>query len=298
MGEALSDYVEGLGAPFKRLKTRRAAMLQLVLGFWWDSVARTRTLEEEKLKIYIDYLLEMAGKRTVTLSELRVLLGRMHRASMTMPGGSKAFLGNILDLIRGLKLPWHHRRMNAKSRRDIYKLVSILKSNHGQGYFDTSHLPWHPPVWTDAMKNENAAGWGWCCADGEYDYGSYRRKEVRKFIDELEGDAVERAMNAIGEKASNMRVPIYIDNSSFQQSLVKGWSRAERLTEVIKHLYELSVKYNCVLVPIWISTHDNVGADALSRGDLGRFHEWAKDHMSNHPHQHSQGAAAAMGASI
>ena len=65
---------------------------------------------------------------------------------------------------------------------------------------------------------------------------------------------------------------------------------------MIKHLYELSVKYNCVIVPIWISTHDNVGADALSRGDLGRFQEWAKDHMFNHPYQHSHsGAAASMG---
>ena len=287
VGEALSDYVEELGAPFKRLKTRKASMRQLVLGFWWDSVARTRKLEDEKLKIYIDYLLEMASRRSVTLSELRVLLGRMHRASMTMPGGAKAFLGNILSMIRGLKMPWHQRRMTAKARKDILKLVEILQSNHGQGYFDTSHLPWHPAIWTDAMKNDSGAAWGWCCADGEYDYGRYqRRKDVRKFIDELEGNAVERALKAIGEKARDKRVPIYIDNSSFQLSLVKGWSKAERLTEVIKQLYALSVEYNCVIVPIWISTHDNVGADALSRGDLGRFHEWAKDHMSNQPYQH------------
>ena len=74
---------------------------------------------------------------------------------------------------------------------------------------------------------------------------------------------------------------------------------ASRLTEIIKKLYELSVKFNCVIVPIWISTHDNVGADALSRCDLGRFHEWAKDHMCNHPHQHSHSSAAAsLGASI
>ena len=288
VGESLSDYVEKLGAPFKRLKTRRAATLQLVLGFWWDSVLRTRTLEEEKLKIYIDYLLEMAGKQVVTLSELRVLLGRMHRASMTMPGGAKAFLGNILALIRGLKMPWHRRRMTLKARTDIFKLVDILKTNHGQGYFDTSHLPWHPAVWTDAMKDDNLAGWGWCCADGEYDYGLYpTRSKARRFIDELEGDAVERALTSLGEKVSDKRVPIYIDNSSFQQSLKKGWSKAERLTVIIQQLYRLSVKFNCVIVPIWISTHDNVGADALSRCDLGRFHEWAENHLSNPPYRHS-----------
>ena len=143
VGESLSDYVESLGAPFKRMKTRKAAMRQLVLGFWWDSVARTRTLEEDKLKIYIDYLLEMAGKPFITLSELRVLLGRMHRASMTMPGGAKAFLGNILSMIRGLKMPWHRRRMTAKARRDIHTLVGILRSNHGQGYSTRVTYPYN-----------------------------------------------------------------------------------------------------------------------------------------------------------
>ena len=133
------------------------------------------------------------------------------------------------------------------------------------------------------MKDGDGAAWGWCCADGEYDYGVYRRSYEEKPIDELEGDAVERAMTAIGDKARDMRVPIYIDNSSFQLSLKKGWSKAERLTEIIKHLYKLSVEYNCVIVPIWISTKDNIGADALSRGDLGRFHDWAKEHMISEP---------------
>ena len=114
----------------------------------------------------------------------------------------------------------------------------------------------------------------------------YRRSQAESFIDELEGDAVERAMSSIGDRARNKRVPIYIDNSSFQLSLKKGWSKAERLTEIIKHLYRLSVKFNCVIVPIWISTKDNIGADALSRRDVDRFQTWAKDHVVNVPFRH------------
>ena len=136
------------------------------------------------------------------------------------------------------------------------------------------------------MKDEHCAAWGWCCADGEYDYGTYRRAKGEKFIDELEGDAVERAMASIGDRTRNTRVPIYIDNSSFQLSLKKGWSKAERLTEIIKNLYKLSVEYNCVIVPIWISTKDNIGADALSRGDFDKYYTWAKDHVTNEPYRH------------
>ena len=53
IGEALSDYIEPFGVSFKRLKSRKAAWLQLVLGFWWDSIARTRTLETAKLDSYL-----------------------------------------------------------------------------------------------------------------------------------------------------------------------------------------------------------------------------------------------------
>ena len=79
----------------------RYTMRQLVLGFWWDSVTRTRTLEEDKLVVYIENLLHCAGSKWLTLAELSVLLGRMQRASMTMPQGSKAFLGGILSMISG-----------------------------------------------------------------------------------------------------------------------------------------------------------------------------------------------------
>eukprot|EP00966_Prymnesium_polylepis_P202918 4701414-Prymnesium_polylepis.1 len=53
VGERLSDYFDDLGVAFKRLKSRKAAVRQLMLGFWWDSVERTRTLEGPKLDLYV-----------------------------------------------------------------------------------------------------------------------------------------------------------------------------------------------------------------------------------------------------
>ena len=67
------------------------------------------------------------------------------------------------------------------------------------------------------------------------------------------------------------------DNQSFQLSFKKGWSRAKRLTAILRDLHSLSVRYDCVFVPKWISTHDNIGADALSRQDFVRFRAWAQD---------------------
>ena len=73
-------------------------------------------------------------------------------------------------------------------------------------------------------------------------------------------------------------MPVYIDNSSFQLSLAKGWSRAPRLVRIMKRLFSLAALHEFVLVPIWISTTENVGADALSRGDERGYRVWASMH--------------------
>ena len=197
---------------------------------------------------------------------------------MTMPPGSNVFLSRVLPLISGLTLPWHRRRLTAGARADILSVARILESNLGRGYFDYSHMPWAPAVYTDAMKDSSVAGWGWCSFSGHYDYGLYGSSQRRRFIDALEGDVVLRAAKALGSSWKGHRVPLYIDSKSFQLSLAKGRYTAERLNCIIRQLFELSVNMDCVLVPIWLSTLDNIGADALSRGDLIRFEEWAVLH--------------------
>ena len=138
-------------------------------------------------------------------------------------------------------------------------------------------MPWAPGVFTDAMKDGGRAGWGWCATTGEHDSGVYGASDRRKFIDALEGDAVLKAAQSLGHMWAGKRVPFYIDSKSFQLSFAKGRSTAERLTSILRKLFELSVKLDCLFVPIWLPTNDNVGADALSRGDFIRYKEWAKD---------------------
>ena len=278
IAETLTNYLVDLGVPFKDEKSRKAATYQLVLGFWWDSIARTRTLEPQKLQIYQDYFEGLAAQRVVTLHELQVLVGRMHRAIMTLPPGSNIFLSRVLPLLSGLKLPWHRRRWSAGARADVLAVSRMLRANLGRGYFDHEHLPWAPAVYSDSMKDARSAGWGWCSFSGDYDFGVYGSSDRRKCIDALEGDAVLRAARTIGHLWSKKRVPFYIDSSSFQLSFVKGRSRAERLNVILRQLYELSVELDCIFVPIWISTHENIGADALSRGDFFRFEGWAQMH--------------------
>ena len=275
VAEAVGKYLASIGVPFKHLKSRAAASKQLVLGFWWDSVERTRTLEEHKVKMYLEYMRQIAGQRTVTLLELQVLSGRVQRATMTMPPGATVYLASVLALMAGLKLPWHKRRLTREAKLDIRLLIQVLESNLGRGYFSHTHFEWAPAVYTDASKESRFAGGGFISADGFYDFWEYGSADRHKHIHTLEGDAVLRAARALAPLWSSKRVPFFIDNSAFQLSFKKGRSKSPELNGLLRELFLISVQHNCLFVPQWISTHDNIAADALSRADLPRFFESA-----------------------
>ena len=270
----LGVYMGALGVPFKDLKSRTAAMVQLVLGFWWDSKLRTRTLEKEKLDVYLSMLRDYSRKRVFTLHELQVLIGRVHRAVMTMAPGATIFLSRLIAMTRGLTMPWHRRRVTAGARDDIKAIIKALEFNSGRGYFDYDHLPWAPEVWTDAMKDAHYAAWGWVSADGQFNFGKFGSSSSHKPIDFLEGDAVLRAARSLGGGWRGKRVLIHIDNSAFQLSFKKGRSKVERLNVLLRSLHLLAAQFDCIFVPVWISTHDNVGADALSRSRFDEFDAW------------------------
>ena len=274
MAEELGKFLSKLGINFKELKSRAAATRQLVLGFWWDSIARTRTLEDKKLEIYLAHLRAAAQARHLTLQDMQVLSGRMQRAALTMPPRATVYLANILGLMKGLKLPWHRRRVTAEVRRDLLMLITVLETNLGRGYFSYDQFTRAPALYTDAAKESSHTGGGYFSECGRYNYWKYGSRVSRLHIDALEGLAILRAAEEIGDTWRGQVVPIYCDNSAFERSLYKGRSKASRLNIILRQLFTLSVKYDCIFEPHWISTHDNVAADALSRGDMRRFEEF------------------------
>ena len=52
--ERFKQFLRELGVPMKELKERLASTRQLMLGFWWDSIQRTRTLDDKKLDQYFE----------------------------------------------------------------------------------------------------------------------------------------------------------------------------------------------------------------------------------------------------
>ena len=294
-GVELEVFMNTLGIFFKTIKVRMAALLQLAIGFWWDSVSRTLTLEDKKQKIYLEQLDALVTQRVFTLRELQQIAGRGYRICRTLPLGANVLLANIYAMTRGLKYPHHKRRGTKALRDDLASLASFLRLNHGKGYFSLDDFERAPDVETDACKSRRFAGGGYFSYCGRYNFWSYGSASRRRLIDEIEGDTAYVAALELGHLWAGKVVNFWVDNSAFQLSGLKGWSRVERLNSILRKVLHLCVQGNFVIIWNWISTHDNIRADALSRDNESDFLNegcdgisFARESLCRHPDAGSQ----------
>lgn len=263
--EALKVFLRELGVPLKELKERLENVRQLMLGFWWDSIQRTRTLDRPKLEQYIAMFDDFSRRKTLSLTEMQSSSGRMQRACMTLPPGSNCMLASVYALMSGLTLGFQKRRTTRVVRADFAGVRDLLQQNMGRGYFSYDRFQRAPRVWSDASKSRRYTGGGYVSECGAYRWWTYGGSAAREPIDFLEGDAVVLAAQDLGAGWYRCVVPMYIDNTAFQKSAVKGWSKADRLHRLLRILFSLSLTYECVFEFHWLSTHVNVHADLLSR---------------------------------
>ena len=265
------QWAEGQhGFRFKWLKDKAAAPVQYMIGFWWDSFERTRTLEESRLAAYMAQLLEFASRKALSLLERQQMAGRMQRAVMTLPPGAACLLTNTFAMMAGLKFGWHQKRTTRAERSDYKFFHDVLQLNLGCGFFSFEHFKEAPEVRSDAARGEYAGG-GWASRCGRYDWWQYGTAAASKLIDFLEGDTVVHCLERMGPFWHRKWVPFGIDNSAFEGAARRGRSSADRLNTLLKRLFVRQVQYQCILRPFWLGTKENFLADHLSRGRVAAF---------------------------
>ena len=261
----------GSGVTYKVLKDRPAAIPQFYTGFWWDSRYFSRYLDEAKLLAYLDCFSSVSVSRSLSLRERQSLAGKAQRAILTFPPGASCLIVNAYRMMAGLRLPWHQRRVSKAERDDFGFVSSLLKLNMGRGYYSYDGFEFGDGCLSDASKSAHYTGGGWLCADGDMDYFRYGSRAARNEIDALEGDTCLRCVEAKCSEGSwyLKQIPFGLDNQAFQKSQEKGRSRAERINELLKHLFVLQVRYEFVLLSYWLSSEENFLSDDLSRNRPG-----------------------------
>ena len=270
---SLMLFLNELGIQFKNGAFANADWLQIMLGFVWNARTLTRQLTESRRDQYVKDWRMHAQQKSLSLKERQSDIGRLHRAVYTLPPGSSVFMANVLMAIRGLSLPWQRRRVRKAEKSDLLAVASLLEANMGKGYYDFSRLRRAPSLYTDASKSRSYTGGGYVSLCGRYSFHKYASRAARKPIDFLEGDTVFAALSDLAPFLHHSVVPIFVDNQAFQLSGLKGWSRADRLNDILLNIFHLAVRHDFVVEWNWISTHDNYLADALSRSPADGYGE-------------------------
>ena len=94
---------------------------------------------------------------------------------------------------------------------------------------------------------------------------------VKAFYHSKPGDTVVACVEHMGHLWRGKRVPIGVDNKAFECSGEKGRSKAPRLNILIRELFYLQLRFECVLDFFWLSSLDNLLADHLSRDRESSF---------------------------
>ena len=177
----------------------------------------------------------------------------------------------LFALTAGLRLPWHKRRLTRVVRSNFRHLHALLSQNLGRGYYSYDLFERAPEVRTDASRSGHYAGGGYVSEDGHYGWFRYGRRAAQRPIDFLEGDTVVACVEQMGHRWHGKRVPIGVDNKAFECSGEKGRSKAPRLNILIRELFYLQLRFQCVLDFFWLSSADNLLADHLSRDRESSF---------------------------
>ena len=236
--------------PSQRLK-HLGLVVDSALGTFELDVTKLQRLREEARHMLA--AVQQTGR--VPARALAKLLGLCEFATPAVPF-MRHHLRSLYD-----SLPHNdwggYTALGKPARRDLRWLVRLAATEAAKSIW-----PRRPTakLYTDASK----FGWG-ALLDGEEARGFFTLVESSMHINVLETKALTRALQVFGPRMRDLVVQHFIDSTAALGATTKLVSKSPDMMDALRELYAELLKYRWEVHSEWISTHDNVGADRLSR---------------------------------
>ena len=239
------------------------------LGIEIDSCNGQLRISDCRMAEILELLNEWKGRRSCSKRHLLRLIGKLAFAARVVRKG-RAFLGRLISLAKGLKCLHFRTRLSIEARRDIDWWSKSLVVNNGVALFPrdwSSEAVFH--VFTDASDH----GYG-AWMDAEWFAVAYVADSaplVSRSINWRELHAAVKALATWGSRFAGRCVLFHIDNQATCGLLTKLYTPCEDLMELVRTWALLLEAHSIEARVEYISTTDNYGADALSRGLIPQF---------------------------
>ena len=282
---------ELLGLVEKIVKREGPARIMTLLGFEFNSVTQFLSIPQVKcdeLVHLIDQMLDMGRRRgAVPFSVLLSLVGKLTWASTGIMAG-RAYLSGLrrpLDAVASLlthrtqrtsflipvaefsdmlsELRWWRSALQINAGSVLVHVGSkgLFERWHFHGQFGDAVPSDVVEVFTDACPA--GGGWAWGTERGAFLWSKHDRQH---HINILEAFTIHKFLKSEGRALTGCKVLVWCDNTVTVRAIRKGRSKSRVLTQIVKYIRLLCLRFSVDVWPAHIAGVANVLADGLSRG--------------------------------
>lgn len=267
---------EEAGFQVQMSKVTRPSHVVEFLGIIIDVERGELRISRERLEEIQELLEEWLNIRTCTKRQLLQLIGKLAFSARVVRTG-RAFLGRLIELSKKVKQLHHSIRLNVSARADIQWWAACVATHNGTTIMKED---WSTTEVLECFTDASNVGFGaymndeWFALTYSGRYASLRDHSINW----RELHVALKALVTWAPHYAGRYILFHIDNSAVCGMLNKLYTPATDLMEMVREWCLVVEKFHLHVCVVYISTHDNTIADALSRNWLDQV-----DHLVPRP---------------
>ncbi len=256
------NLCEYLGVPIAYNKTTMDPTTTIeFLGIELDTQAMVARLPVTKLNKYSTQIRDVLEKRSVRVSDLRTLIGRLQFSTSVVTVG-RPFLRRLIDLSTLSDKPYWHLKISNNVAQDLKTWLSFLEQYNGVTIIRQREITQSNAInlHSDASKLGYAATY-----KSHWLQGMWSDKWKGLNIAVLELYPILLTIQVFGQSMANSSVIFYCDNEAIVHVINKQTSKDKNIMCLLRPLVLALLKFNIKFKSVHIPTQHNHLSDAISR---------------------------------
>lgn len=264
--EIMLTTCERAGFQVQRSKVASPCQVVEFLGIIIDTQRKELRISEERMTEIRSLLDQWLNRKVASKRQVLKIIGKLAFAARVVRSG-RAFISRLIHLAKKVKHLHHKVRISTSARADLQWWHSCLSSHNGVAMYE---------------EDWSAANITHCYSDAsDYGFGSYygtswiamkysgHLERLKEFsINWREMHAACKALVTWGPLFAGKHVVFHIDNMAVCGILNKLYTPSAEIMELVRTWCYVVERFRLKICVVYISTHQNVIADALSRGRL------------------------------
>lgn len=256
--------LSSLGLPVKELKTLWPTQEILFIGFLFNFVAMTVSVHAERRTQILDSIAVCLSKKVVSRKKFECLVGRLTFVSQVVRG-ARTFARRLFDAL-ATSPNSHSISISVQVRLDLFWWSKFFTVWNGGGKIHPSSSR---PIFPFASDASNIAAGGVSLTAAYCHIWTPAQRNWHINIKELWSAYL--GLLSWTPSIAGTNVSIAVDNQVVVSWINSGTARSPQAMKILRKIFWLLAKHDAAVHATWVSSAENLVADAVSRLDFKRL---------------------------